>query len=121
MVAENSAGTAGSVSRGRPFAKGQSGNPGGRPKQADSPRAELRRILQLIDESSGKRNSTRVAEMLLAAALKGNIEAIKYVFDRVDGKPVEAQPALADERPVTVNINGVEFGKRQSDEPAAAT
>jgi hypothetical protein len=75
----------------------------------------------MIDEATGKRNSTRVAEMVLAAALKGNVEALKYIFDRVDGKPLEAQPTEDRDRQVTVNINGMEFGSsRQPEQPAAA-
>jgi hypothetical protein len=105
---------------GRGFRKGQSGNPGGRPKNADSPTAELRRVLQLIDEATGKRNSTRVAEMLLAAALKGNVEAIRYIFDRVDGKPLEAQPAATDDKQVNVYVNGIKVGGPASQRDASA-
>jgi hypothetical protein len=122
MGVENNEGAArvGGVT-GRGFRKGQSGNPGGRPKKAESPTAELRRILQMIDESSGKRNSTRVAEMLLAAALKGNIEAIKYIFGRVDGKPVEQQPEGASDGIVNVYLNRMKLGGTAPADPPAAT
>jgi hypothetical protein len=106
---------------GRGFRKGQSGNPGGRPKKAEFPTAELRRILQMIDESSGKPNSTHVAEMLLAAALKGNIEAIKYIFDRVDGKRVEQRPEGASDGIVNVYLNRMKLGGRAPADPPAAT
>jgi hypothetical protein len=120
-TAQNSGATGKLRAGGRPFVKGQSGNPGGRPKKADSPTAELRRILQLIDEATGKRNSTRVAETLLAAALKGNIEAIKYLFDRIDGRPVDAQPAASEDTQVNVYINGIKLGGPAPDDlPALA-
>lgn len=66
------------------FAKGQSGNPGGRPK--DSLTTAIR--TQIAKKAPGVDVTYRevIALKLLELAGSGNIEAIKLVLDRVDGK-----------------------------------
>ena len=52
---------------------GQSGNPGGRPKDA---------IRELLKEKSNQ----EVADMLYGMAVKGNLNAIREYLDRREGK-----------------------------------
>ena len=78
-MAENSVKTA--MSRrgvGRPFKPGQSGNPGGRPKS----RALTDALEQTIDKHE-------LGEKLWALALKGDMQAIKYIYDRIEGTPTQ--------------------------------
>lgn len=78
-MAENSVRTA--ISRrgaGRPFKPGQSGNPGGRPKS----RALTDALEQTIDKHE-------LAEKLWALALSGDMQAIKYIYDRIEGTPTQ--------------------------------
>lgn len=62
------------------FPKGQSGNPKGRPPKNEEMRAALRRALK---EDGGK---DAIARAIVREAAKGNVEAVKFVFDRIDGK-----------------------------------
>src|SRR3712207_6345762 len=65
--------------RGRPFAKGQSGNPKGRPKNghtlADALRSEL---------TPDRR--AQVVQAIIERAVSGDVAAIKLLFERVDGR-----------------------------------
>jgi hypothetical protein len=65
---------------------GQSGNPGGRP------RGTLTDVLKIILAEvgpTGKANGQLIMERLAVMAVSGNIDAIKVILDRVDGKLVE--------------------------------
>lgn len=80
---------------GRPFRKGESGNPGGRPKSKILS-AELRKALEA--------NDGVLARWLIAALVKmvldGKSDAMKMIFDRTEGKI--PQPIIGDEeQPLT--------------------
>lgn len=73
-----------------PFTKGQSGNPGGRPKKGKTLTEALEKALKKKGED-GRKNTEALAATLLDLAIKEkNITAIKYVMDRVDGRPTES-------------------------------
>lgn len=65
--------------------KGQSGNPHGRSKDklvAEALRVELNSLA-----ADGNRKKLRaLAESMVDAAIGGNVEAAKFVADRIDGK-----------------------------------
>lgn len=58
---------------------GESGNPQGRPKKGEA----------LTDVLRSKVDKETIAEKLIELAMSGDVQALKYVYDRVDGKPVE--------------------------------
>lgn len=68
------------------FKPGQSGNPDGRRREkpfADALRIELK-------ENFGNRTKLRaIAERLVALALDGNMDAIKEVANRTDGRSIQ--------------------------------
>jgi hypothetical protein len=66
-----------------PFAKGQSGNPGGRPK--DKPFAEALRM-ELKAAGKDHRALRKIARALIAKAEDGDLPAIREIADRLDGK-----------------------------------
>lgn len=70
-----------------PFVKGQSGNPGGRPKAGESFATALARQLEAVKNGTTTRD--RVASAVIDLALKGNLDAVKWIVDRVDGKLAE--------------------------------
>jgi hypothetical protein len=66
------------------FKPGQSGNPGGKPK------SNLNKLLSqfMAGKDTGDRVSRekRLAEKLGRLALSGDMDAIRYVWDRLEGK-----------------------------------
>ena len=56
---------------------GQSGNPKGAPKKDNTLTGALR---EMADKQA-------LGEKLIALAMEGNVAALKYVYDRVDGMP----------------------------------
>jgi hypothetical protein len=85
------------------YKKGECGNPNGRPKKGQA----ITEILNFeLDELDAEKNILirhRIAQKLIELAEGGDLQAIRYIFDRVDGKPRETR--LAD----TWSIGGIEF------------
>jgi len=75
---------------GKPFEKGDSRiNRNGRPKKGTALTDILNYKLDLVHKA-GKLKREAIAEKLIEVALDGDVNALKYVFDRTDGKPVQA-------------------------------
>ena len=70
-----------------PFQKGQSGNPNGRPKLEQSVTNVIRRLLS--EKQDGKTRAEAIATTLLDLAAAGDVNAIRVVLERVDGKVVQ--------------------------------
>ncbi len=73
------------------FSKGQSGNPGGRPKTSQAQLdliAEIRRQLQTDGAA------TKLISALIAEANDGNVRAIQEILNRIHGvvQPIRAEP-----------------------------
>lgn len=71
-----------------PWAPGQSGNPGGRPKTkvvSDLIKARLARI----SDDDPRTDAERVADVIVDGALGGDIQFIKELLNRVEGKVAE--------------------------------
>jgi hypothetical protein len=66
----------------RPIKPGERRNPSGRP--ADLLSKALRRRLS-------KEDAERIADVLIAEAMAGNLKAIEIIWDRLEGKPVARQ------------------------------
>jgi hypothetical protein len=106
--AENSGPSKGGVSNLRPFQKGISGNPGGRPKAEKDIKAlalknsvyAFQKIVDLIDDED-----PRVA-----------LTAAKEVLDRAYGKPKQTEDDAGKRGALTVNI--VRFTDASGDKPA---
>lgn len=90
--------------KGNPFGwkPGQSGNPSGRPRGSKSGTAALRRMArQFVDSKSGLSAEELIASKLIAAAIDGNLQAIKEYYDRLEGRPgvrVELETEIMDWR-----------------------
>src|SRR5262245_23805364 len=102
--AGNSAKTARKTTRGKPFAKGnafafrpgQSGNPAGRPRDTNA--AHFRDLVRM--QYPGKDEVTYgelIARALLVRAISGDVQAIREVFDRLEGKPRQSVDVSVEE------------------------
>jgi hypothetical protein len=76
--------------RGRPFPKGVSGNPAGRPPGIRDRRTLRQALLERLGETDAKGLSfrQRVVEAIVNQAIRGNVQAFKEVRDTVDGRPI---------------------------------
>ena len=72
------------------FKPGQSGNPNGRPPKAWTMSTLIEEALEEVEEQSGKPFKHLVAKRLAKMAVSGDIQAIKEINDRIDGRPKQA-------------------------------
>ena len=79
QTAANSGLTPKAKPRGRPFRKGQSGNPSGRPKKDRELTAALERA---VDKQA-------LAERVVSLAMAGDSTLMKYIYDRIEGTPTQ--------------------------------
>lgn len=89
------------------FAKGSHGNPNGRPKKGET----LTDLLRIEGEKrTGKDKKTRrdrVIQKMWEQAENGMEATQRYIFDRIDGKPVQeikTGGGLAIDAPVTITF-----------------
>lgn len=82
------------------FPPGQSGNPNGRPKKGQTMTEILSQTLE-AQEHEGKTGKEALALKLYALALEGDVGALKYIFERLDGKPLQAIQ-LPESRPIVL-------------------
>ena len=73
----------------RPWPKGISGNPGGRPKRKLISDA-LRDGLAACIERGDKTGAMLIADAILGKASQGDVAAATFVRDSTEGKPVQA-------------------------------
>jgi hypothetical protein len=93
-----------SIANLKPYRKGQSGNPGGKPK-VDFARIIARAILEQNDEAAYK--------ALGAALLKGNAYVFKELADRAYGKVKETHELTgADGAPLEVTVKLVKANSK---------
>jgi len=72
-----------------PWVKGQSGNPAGRPRRGQSFADALRRALSERDPETKRTKLQQVADAAVERAIKGDLEAIRLIAERIDGKVPE--------------------------------
>ena len=74
------------------FKKGQSGNPSGRAK--DELTCVLRKFMDKKQQVKGKKASKTLKELfvqkVVAMAFDGNQKCIEMIWDRIEGKPLQA-------------------------------
>lgn len=83
----------------KPFQKGVSGNPAGRPRKLPALDELIADILN--KETDGVSAARQILEMYVREALKGNLTAAEALFNRAYGKPKQATEQATD---VTVRV-----------------
>lgn len=99
----------------KPFKKGQSGNPAGRPVGSRNMKTVLQEILDsdldLKNPLTGEKGRLEVRQALLMRLIKkglgGDLFAIREVWDRVDG-PIKESIQIEDKRPSVSEKNVLE-------------
>ncbi len=74
----------------KPFPKGVSGNPAGRPKKALLSDALRRQLAEAVQGAPEKTIAEHIARALIREAVSGNVQAIREIGDRTEGKPAQA-------------------------------
>ncbi len=72
------------------FPKGTSGNPGGRPKRSWTFQSLMEQAVEEVVQTKEGLSlpvKTLVAKRLVAMAINGDIQAMKEIFNRMDGLP----------------------------------
>jgi hypothetical protein len=81
----------------RPFQAGQpSANPAGRPRQVAT--KLLREMAATAEVDGGETRLRRIVDRLLVKAESGDLDAIKIVFDRLEGRPRQSVTLDLNER-----------------------
>jgi hypothetical protein len=89
---------------------GESGNPNGRPKKGQSLTDILREQAKIKDAKfNGEMVERKVAlgNRMWMAALKGDVAIMKYMYDRLDGKPtqeIKVQSDVAMDAPIVLHV-----------------
>ena len=80
------------------FVKGSSGNPGGRPSKT------LTALLKdRINEGKSFNKADLIVNKAIELAIEGDIQAIKWIFERVDGRPLPMRIDLIEEhKPIRI-------------------
>jgi hypothetical protein len=103
---------------GKPIEKGQVLNPHGRPKKEASITHIMNTFLDELELGEDKINGKKaVVQKIFQLAMQGDLPALKYICDRIDGTPIAAVKQVDDEGKavVTNNINITKLSKEEKD------
>ena len=92
-----------------PFKKGESGNPNGRPKKGqtitDLIRENLDKVDIELDNGTFVTGKEALVDRLKELAIRGDMTAIKYIIDRMDG-PVKQELSFSGDVTIVDDICG---------------
>lgn len=91
----------GTVADGK-WSKGKSGNPAGRPKEPEP--GEDNGLIDMLIWRLGRTGSKAIADKLIELAKDGDLDAIKYIYDRIEGRPRQAIVKETKEEPLLVQL-----------------
>jgi len=112
---------AGRIENLKPWRKGESGNPGGRPRRKLLTE-ELERLLeQEAPAANGRTWAAVIAETLLKQGRKGNVRAIAEIGDRVEGKARQSVELIKDEELCSRIREGIREGRKRALASASAS
>ena len=74
---------------GNRFPKGQSGNEKGRPKLTKLTEALRQQLAAIAPDAPEQTVAEQIARALIDEAMKGNVQAIREIGDRTEGRPMQ--------------------------------
>ncbi len=75
---------------GKQFAPGASGNPNGRPKLTRLTEALREQLAEAMPNAPGRTIAEAIARALIREGIGGNVQAIREIADRTEGKPKQS-------------------------------
>ena len=79
------------------YVKGHTGNPGGRPKNTLTTILKERMIEDVLIGDKWLTTADLIVDQAIQLALEGDMQAIKWIFERVDGRPIPMRLELVTE------------------------
>ena len=79
------------------YVKGHSGNPGGRPKNTLTTILKERMMEDVMINDKWLTTADLIVDQAIQLALDGDMQAIKWIFERVDGRPIPMRLELVNE------------------------
>ena len=79
------------------YMKGNTGNPGGRPKNTLTTILKEKMIEDVLIGDKWLTTADLIVDQAIQLALEGDMRAIKWIFERVDGRPIPMRLELVTE------------------------
>ena len=79
------------------YMKGNTGNPGGSPKNTQTTILKERMIEDVLIGDKWLTTADLIVDQAIQLALEGDMQAIKWIFERVDGRPIPMRLELVTE------------------------
>jgi len=93
----------------KPFEKGVSGNPGGRP--------HWKKVTELMKTETNQEKLAVMVDKVFDLALEGNMRAVEFIADRLEGKVAQRVEVSTNDQPIKVfDFEGVDFDNELLDE-----
>ena len=94
----------------KPFPKGVSGNPSGRP--------HWKAVTEAMRKELDADKLSAMCLVIYGEAMKGNISAATFIADRLEGKPQQRIEVVTNDEPIKVfDFEGVDFDNESDDIP----
>ena len=79
------------------YMKGYSGNAGGRPKNILTKILKEKMLEEVLIDDQWINTADLIVDQAIQLALEGDMQAIKWIFERVDGRPIPMRLELVTE------------------------
>jgi hypothetical protein len=91
----------------KPFEKGVSGNPGGRPK--------WKHVTELMKTETNQEKLAVIVDNVFDLALEGNMRAVEFIADRLEGKVTQRVTVTTNDEPIRV-FNMDDWEEKEDDD-----
>ena len=93
----------------KPFEKGVSGNPSGRPK--------WKHVTEVMKQELDEDKLISMVHMVYELAMEGNMRAVEFIADRVEGKVAQRVTVTTNDEPIKVFDFENPYDDSDDDEP----